>query len=147
MPRTPKLAANAAQLPVATTVAERLHLLMKRRKVRNADLAAAVGVVATTVSKWRNGSQPLAGDRLGEAARFLGVTREWLRGEAEPTAAAQPRGDAEEAAFEAGVSYAIGAIAQTIADLGRGARHARLRPAAFAEAPDAETARRAARKE
>lgn len=121
-------------------------MLMKRRKVKNPELAQATGVVPTTVSKWRNGRQQLVGDNLDRAARHLGVTKEWLRGEAPLPAPAQPRDAGGDAAFQAGVNFAIGAMSQAIADLERRARHVKLRRATLPEGIEIEPAPQVERK-
>lgn len=58
---------------------ERLRQAMARKGVKNPDVADALGVHPTTVSKWRRGEQPIEPARLPALAEFLGVTVAWLR--------------------------------------------------------------------
>jgi transcriptional regulator with XRE-family HTH domain len=61
------------------TLGERLTLAMKRKGVKNPEVAAAAQVVPNTVSKWRNDVQPPDEPQLQRVAAFLGVTVGWLR--------------------------------------------------------------------
>lgn len=57
----------------------RLQEAMARKGLKNPDVATALGVHPTTVSKWRNGTQPVEPLRMAPLAKFLGVTEVWLR--------------------------------------------------------------------
>lgn len=66
-------------MTAAQSFGERLRAAMKRKGVKNPEVAAAVGVHPITVSKWRSGTQPIEPARLPLLAEFLGVSVEWLR--------------------------------------------------------------------
>jgi transcriptional regulator with XRE-family HTH domain len=51
---------------------------MKARNVRNPELAAAMAVHETTVSKWRSGAQQPDGDAIMRMAAVLQVSSGWL---------------------------------------------------------------------
>lgn len=61
------------------TLSERLSLAMKHREVKAIQLAQAIGVSGPSVSDWITGkSKSIEGKNLIRAARFLGVSPEWL---------------------------------------------------------------------
>lgn len=91
------------------TLGDRLTSAMKRRGVKNPAVAEAAGVTPGTVSRWRNDAHPPELEALMKAARFLGVSAEWLRGEAHndrPPAPVEAAGVREGAATGYSVSSA-----------------------------------------
>lgn len=74
---------------------------MRRKGVKNPQVAEALGVHPITVSKWRTGTQPIEPARLPALAEFLGVTVEWLR---DGTTATMPTLGASGALSEGGAT-------------------------------------------
>lgn len=74
-------------LNMAGSLTDRLRQSLQRAGLKQADLAAAVGISRGAVSLWFNGSTgSISGDNLTRAARALGVDTHWLAtGENSPT--------------------------------------------------------------
>jgi transcriptional regulator with XRE-family HTH domain len=70
-------------ISAAEAFGQRLVQAMRAKRVKNPDVAAALGVHVITVSKWRTGTQPIEPARLGALAEFLDVPESWLRSGAE----------------------------------------------------------------
>lgn len=56
---------------------DRLQRLQRKRKIKNPEIAAVAGVVAGTVSNWRQGQRP-EGRAVLLLARYFDVPPEWL---------------------------------------------------------------------
>lgn len=82
---------------------------MRKRRLRNPEVAAAVGKSPGTISKWRGGHQtPDDDDTIGLLAETLGVSRSWLRyGDSVPTMRVSEASDAWGAAFREGRRSAL----------------------------------------
>ena len=61
------------------TLGERLRRTKRTRGVDNAEIAAAAGVHPKTVSRWLNDKSTPDPRELDAAAKYLGVTSDWLR--------------------------------------------------------------------
>lgn len=61
------------------TLGARLSAMRRRARLTQAAFAAKLDVHPKTVSRWENDAQPPEGDVLDQAAKLLGVTKEWLR--------------------------------------------------------------------
>ena len=62
------------------TIGERLKLALNLNKVKQKDLAKAIGVTDKTITRWINGtSEPHACHIIG-ICRFLGISSNWLLG-------------------------------------------------------------------
>lgn len=60
------------------TVANRLNVLMARKNMTHAELAAAIGVSRQAVQKWASGSSEPKGTNLARICEFFGISQEWF---------------------------------------------------------------------
>ena len=58
--------------------ADKLNVLMRKKRLKGLDIAAACGVTASCVSWWRQGRSYPRSIELYRLAQLLGVTMEYL---------------------------------------------------------------------
>lgn len=78
-------------MPPSQTLGERLKAAMRRKGVRNPEVAQVAGVHLKTVSKWLGDTQVPDGEALERVAQLLGVSTTWLRFGAEDAPRTTPR--------------------------------------------------------
>lgn len=74
----------------SATIAERLHLLRKRLKLTQSELAARVGVSQASISSWERGEFAPAVIELVAMADLASVAMDWLTGRCESPTGLQP---------------------------------------------------------
>lgn len=101
------------------TFSERLRLLMAEKRVKQKDLAEAIGVNSGTASMYVNGNRMPSLDKIGKIASFLGCRVHYLIGfedESEPTEAAESNYVEEKDHIHKELICQLKCAAQTIID-------------------------------